>query len=299
MCPDPICSIGEHRSPCTRIVACMLTAAYLVLGAAAPAIASQVLEVREGDTTVVRISVRDQTRLRVAAGRIMDVIGDVFDAQRNPGGRVAVLKDDADGEVYIRPALQSSPPPQTPGAGALAAPVAAPIKLDVKTTRGTVGLLLQPADVVGQTLTLRITGLPTTSAALAAAEGGGGEARGEPRGEPRGKGASLVRAVKALTLAMAAPGLAPEVPVQLVPGGQEIALWVEARFVLRARYEVPGLVGEAFTLTNVSDSRMVIDERELFKPGVLSVSVKHLALEPGQMTPVWIVRLPDSPEGQR
>jgi conjugal transfer pilus assembly protein TraK len=272
----------------------VLATACLALGATAPAIASQVLEIREGDTTVVRISVRDQTRLRVASGRIVDVIGDVFDAQRNPGGRIAVLKDDADGEVYIRPALQSSPPPQPPGAGALAAPAAAPIKLDVKTTRGTVGLLLQPADVVGQTLTLRITGFATTSAALAAAEGGG-----EARGEPRGKGASHVRAVKALTLAMAAPGLAPEVPVQLVPGGQEIALWVEARFVLQARYEAPGLVGEAFTLTNVSGSRMVIDERELFKPGVLSVSVKHLALEPGQTTPVWIVRLPDSPEGQR
>lgn len=293
---DPIRAIGERCSPCARSVACVLAAACLALSVAAPAIASQVLEVREGDTTVVRISVRDQTRLRVASGRIVDVIGDVFDAQRNPGGRIAVLKDDADGEVYIRPAPQSPVPPQMPGTGALAVPTAAPIKLDVKTTRGTVGLLLQPADVVGQTLTLRITGLPVTSAALAAAEGGG-EARGEPRGEPRGKGASHVRAVKALTLAMAAPGLAPEVPVQLVPGGQEIALWVEARFVLRARYEAPGLVGEAFTLTNVSDSRMVIDERELFKPGVLSVSVKHLALEPGQMTPVWIVRRPESPEG--
>jgi conjugal transfer pilus assembly protein TraK len=252
--------------------------------------ASQVLEVREGDTTVVRISLRDQTRLRVASGRIVDVIGDVFDAQRNPGGRIAVLKDDADGEVYVRPAQQSPQVPQTPGTGALAVPPAAPFKLDVKTTRGTVGLLLQPADVVGQTLTLRITGQPATSAALAATEGGG---------EGRGKGVSHVRAVKALTLAMAAPGLAPEVPVQLVPGGQELALWVEARFVLQARYEAPGLVGEAFTLTNVSGSRMVIDERELFKPGVLSVSVKHLALEPGQTTPVWIVRLPDSPEGQR
>lgn len=297
MRPDPLRSIGERRSPCARIVACTLALACLVLGAAASASASQVLEVREGDTTVVRISVRDQTRLRVASGRIVDVIGDVFDAQRNPGGRIAVLKDDADGEVYIRPALQPSQVLQTPpapGVGAPAVPPAAPIKLDVKTTRGTVGLLLQPADVVGQTLTLRITGQPATSVALAATEGGG-----EARGEPRGKGASHVRAVKALTLAMAAPGLAPEVPVQLVPGGQEIALWVEARFVLRARYEAPGLVGEAFTLTNVSNSRMVIDERELFKPGVLSVSVKHLALEPGQMTPVWIVRRPDSPEGQR
>ncbi|MBL8345274.1 MAG: type-F conjugative transfer system secretin TraK [Rubrivivax sp.] len=295
MRPDPIRAVAARRTPCSRIVACVLALACLVLGAAASASASQVLEVREGDTTVVRISVRDQTRLRVASGRIVDVIGDVFDAQRNPGGRIAVLKDDADGEVYVRPAPQS---PQMPAVGAPAAAPAAPIKLDVKTTRGTVGLLLQPADVVGQTLTLRITGQPATSAALAATEGGG-EARGEPRGEPRGKGASHVRAVKALTLAMAAPGLAPEVPVQLVPGGQEMGLWVEARFVLRARYEAPGLVGEAFTLTNVSGSRMVIDERELFKPGVLSVSVKHLALEPGQMTPVWIVRLPDSPEGQR
>jgi conjugal transfer pilus assembly protein TraK len=112
--------------------------------------------------------------------------------------------------------------------------------------------------------------------------------------EPRGKGASHVRAVKALTLAMAAPELGGEVPMQAIPGGQELALWAEARFVMRARYEAAGLVGEAFELTNVSLARMVIDERELFKPGVLSVSVKQLSLEPGQSTPVWIVRLPDT-----
>ena len=114
MRPDPIRALAALRSPCARIVACVLAAACLVLGAAGPAMASQMLEVREGDTTVVRISLRDQTRLRVASGRIVDVIGDVFDAQRNPGGRIAVLKDDADGEVYIRPAPQSSPPPPVP-----------------------------------------------------------------------------------------------------------------------------------------------------------------------------------------
>jgi conjugal transfer pilus assembly protein TraK len=72
-----------------------------------------------------------------------------------------------------------------------------------------------------------------------------------------------------------------------------VALWKEARFVQVARYDVPGLVGEVYELTNVSGQRMVIDERELYRPGVVSVSLRALQLAPGASTAVWIVRQAD------
>lgn len=253
-----------------------------VVAAAQPAPAAQLLDLRDGDTTVTRVSVRDQTRLRVERGRVIDVIGDVFDADKNPAGRVVVLKDDAEGEVYVKPMLPASvraADGSLPAGPLVSALQLAPVKLDIKTDRGTVGLVLQAADVIGDTITLRISGL---------------EGRALPV-EPIAKTAAHVRAAKALTLAMASPGMAGEVPVQRLPGqGQEVALWKEARFVLVARYEVPGLVGEVYELTNVSGEAMVIDERELYRPGVVSVSLRELKLKPAATTKVWIVRQTES-----
>lgn len=251
----------------------------VAVAAAAAAGATTTLEIRDGDTTISKVSVRDQTRVRVERGRVVDVIGDVFDSERNPGGRIVVLKDDAQGEIYIRPVLPAALRAMdgTPLPGPLGNSLA-PIKLDVKTDRGTVGLVLQPADVIGETLTLRISGTELRPAADAVV--------------PRN--AAHVRAAKALTLAMASSDLAGEVPVRrLAGGGLEIALWREARFVQVARYDVPGLVGEAYELTNISGQRMVIDERELYRPGVVSVSLRALQLAPGASTEVWIVRQTD------
>ena len=167
-----------------------------------------------------------------------------------------------------------------PGAltGPMSGPIA-PIKLDLKTDRGTVGLVLQPADVIGDTLTLRITGSEMRGAALVAVP----------------KNTSHLRAAKSLTLAMAAPSLAGELPMRRLPGrGQELALWAEARFFLVGRFDVPGLVGEVYELTNISAALMVLDERELYRPCVVSVALRDLQLAPGASTPVWIVRQADS-----
>ena len=37
---------------------------------------------------------------------------------------------------------------------------------------------------------------------------------------------------------------------------------------------------------------MVLDERELFREGVVAVSIKRLVLAPGETTPVWVLRQP-------
>lgn len=245
--------------------ALLAPAAIAVSFAAFPssAAAAQTLDIRDGDTAVVRISSLDQTRVRAVRARVLDVIGDVYDAQANPGGRVIVLKDD--GEVYLKPIVDQGVP-------------ARPIKLDVKTSSGTVGLLLQPSEIVGDTLTLRVVGGTQAGA-------------GGATPSARVKSPAHLRAVKALTLAMAVPGMAADASIQVIDGGaEEVLLWQEARFVLLARYEAGQLLGETFQLTNVSKSRMVLDERELFRPGVVSVSALRLVLEPGESTRVWVVR---------
>ncbi len=67
-----------------------------------------------------------------------------------------------------------------------------------------------------------------------------------------------------------------------------VPLWNEARFVLVRTLE-GALVGEKYQLTNASKIRMVIDERELYRRGVLAVMVESLELEPGEATQVMVV----------
>lgn len=67
-----------------------------------------------------------------------------------------------------------------------------------------------------------------------------------------------------------------------------VPLWNEARFVLIRTLE-GALFGEKYQLTNVSSSRMVIDEREFYRRGVLAVMVGSLELEPGEATNVMVV----------
>ena len=140
-------------------------------------------------------------------------------------GRIVLVKDDQDGEVYVRPVTQAllgdGAAPVLPGSPQV------PVKLDIKSDRGTFALLLQPMDVPGDTLILRPAGPPPIKPNAEAAA--------------RYKGAAHVRAIKALTLAMANPYLASEVPPQWLPGGgEELVLWKEARFVLKARHVATG-----------------------------------------------------------
>lgn len=240
--------------------------------------ALQPVDVRDGDTALVRVSVRDQTRIRVDGARIIDVLGDLYDEKRNPGGRLTLVKDEADGEIYVKP-TPPSPDPLTGYPGS--AQRLAPIKLDIKSTRGTFALLLQPTEVIGDTILVKPVG-PVANRPAA----------NDPSA-PASKSPVHVRSIKALTLAMVSPELSGEVPAQVVPGGgRELALWREARYVLVSTQSTGQMVGETYRLTNIDSNTMVVDEREFFVDGVLSVSIKNMVLAPGESTPVWIIRQP-------
>lgn len=243
------------------------------------ACAADFIDARDGDTALAKMSMKDQTRIKLDKGRIVDVIGDVYDREKNPAGRLVVVPDAEDGEIYVRP-VDSNP---------------RPVKVDLRTDRGKFSLLLEPVDIPGDTVILRPRGpaLPKGSGAGAAQAADAGFTAGLPvqvqsTGAPLPRTANHVRTLKAITLAMAGTEVPADVEVR--PVNQVVTLWREARFVQLATYLSRDLVGERYELTNVSENEMVIDERELYRDGVQSVSVQFHRLRPGTKTAVWIVR---------
>lgn len=51
-----------------------------------------------------------------------------------------------------------------------------------------------------------------------------------------------------------------------------------------------GVVGEKYLLANIGKSDLVLAERDLFRPGVMAVSIEHASLRPGESTDLFIVR---------
>ncbi|MBX3630301.1 MAG: type-F conjugative transfer system secretin TraK [Nitrosomonas sp.] len=69
---------------------------------------------------------------------------------------------------------------------------------------------------------------------------------------------------------------------------QVIPLWQDSLFVL-VKVASGHFRGEKFKLTNLSPSAMVIDERELYRKGVLAISIEQPKLQPAQSTFVYII----------
>jgi conjugal transfer pilus assembly protein TraK len=67
-----------------------------------------------------------------------------------------------------------------------------------------------------------------------------------------------------------------------------VPLWKEAMFVLVKVVDGP-LRGEKYMLTNTSDKPMVIDERELYRRGIVAVSVERPELKPAETTAVYVI----------
>ena len=244
-----------------------LATTLLCLSAASPAGALQTIDVREGQSVSAKISLTEQTRIKVDRGRIVDVYGDFYDAQRNPAGRVVLEKDDQAGEIYIRLIDRS---------------VVRPFNIFVKSERATVGLVLQPIDMPLETIVLRERGEG------AFPSGAGGVVSKTVSETPFPKNTSHVRAIKAMLLAMAGDTVPRDVQVR--PLNREMALWKESRLILERIYVANSLVGEQYVLTNVSPALMVLAEPELYRDGVYAVAIDEHQLRPGQSALVYVVR---------
>lgn len=173
-------------------------------------------------------------------------------------GELEVKKDDEGGYYLVIPVAQK------------------PINVFVTTSSGmTHALILQPTDMPLETIILRE---PMKSE--------NDPKRTHVKIERAG---SLELAVKRLVMAMARD----EKPVEfdVTAYNKEINLWNESRFVLVSKYVGRSLTGEHYRLTNVSKSIMRIAEQELYKPGVVAISIENQELNSGETTEVFITRM--------
>ncbi len=97
-----------------------------------------------------------------------------------------------------------------------------------------------------------------------------------------------VRTIKNLLLAMASDALPDDMDVR--EPAQELALWPGARLTLERVWVGAGIVGEKYQLANVGTLTLGLSERDLFKPGVMAVSLEQARLAPGEATNLFVIR---------
>ena len=170
-------------------------------------------------------------------------------------GEFVLERDDDKGQIFLRP----SDPQSTK-----------PINLFLTSEHGTVALLLQPVDTPSDTIVIR---------------------------EPRGKDATPskleasgrhVRMLKNLLLALANDDLPDDMEVK--EPGRELILWQGTRLTLQRALLGEGVIGEKYQLTNLSAGVIAVGEPDLFKTGVMAVSIERPSLQPGESTNLFVIR---------
>ena len=219
----------------------------LLLALSNPASALQILDARDGETVLGKISRKEVTRIAFERGRIRKVTGN--------SGDFVLEKDEEKGQIFIRPASPES---------------AKPINVFVSSERSTVALLLQPVDTPSDTIVIREGRNPLGSA-------------------PRMERSSVhVRTMKNLLLAMAGDALPEDMEVR--EPAREVALWPDVRLTLQRAWLGAGIVGEKYQLANLGSTPLNLAERDLYKPGVMAVSLERRSLLPGESTNVFVIR---------
>ena len=145
-----------------------------------------------------------------------------------------------------------------------------PINLFITSERSTIGLVLQPVDTPSDTIVIREGRDPLTSAS---------------RMEKSGR---HVRTIKNLLLAMAGDALPDDMEVR--EPAQELALWPGVRLSLQRVWLGAGIVGEKYQLANIGSTELNLAEGDLYKPGVMAVSLEHGRLRPGESTNLFVIR---------
>lgn len=169
-------------------------------------------------------------------------------------GDFVLEKDEDKGQIFVRPAQAGS---------------TKPINLFVTSERATVALLLQPIDSPSDSIVIRE----------------GREVQTSSRIERSGR---HVRTIKNLLLAMATDAL-PE-DMQIRETTRELALWPGVRMTLQRVYLGAGIVGEKYQLANIANADVTLNEPDLYKSGVMAVSLEQRTLRSGEATNLFVIR---------
>ena len=227
------------------------TLPLLLLLLSTQAFALQIVDARDGETMLAKISQKELTRIAVAHGRVRTVTGNA--------GEFVLEKDEDQGQVYLRPAAMES---------------TKPINVFVTSEHGTVALLLQPVDMPSDTIVIRRV-ISDARTLMAGAS-------------PTAHGASYVRGIKNLVLMMASDALPDDMEVREL--ARPLTLWPDMNMTLQRLYLGSQIVGEKYQLTNLSTRELRLAERDLYKPGVMAVGIESDLLRAGATTNVFIVR---------
>jgi len=140
------------------------------------------------------------------------------------------------------------------------------------------------ADDTGRTwkLLLSVTDGPADSIVI---RGKGQESSSKRSGKRSGDDSARIQAIKRVVVALDSDD---EREMESQTANDLVPLWKEAMFV-RVKVVQGPLRGEKYQLTNTSDKPMVIDERELYRRGVVAVSIGTPELKPAETTAVYVI----------
>lgn len=170
-------------------------------------------------------------------------------------GDFVLEKDEDKGQIFVRPAQAGS---------------TKPVNLFVTSDRSTVALLLQPIDSPSDSIVIRE----------------GREAQMSPSRLERG--GRHVRTIKNLLLAMATDALPDDMEIR--EAARELALWPGVRLTLQRVYLGTGFVGEKYQLANTAAADVTLNEADLYKSGVMAVSLEQRTLRSGEATNLFVIR---------
>lgn len=201
----------------------------------------------------VNISAKEQNRLAVEGRRLTSVVP-------SQKGVLTAIKDEEQGALYFTLASDSG----------AAGTITLFVSDDHKTTYK---LILVPRPIAGEEIIIR----PPAAAAGA-----------QRKQTADGRTISYQRRIKDLILAMADEDLRGT--VDCIKTNQDIPLWKEGHLVEQAKCMDGEYVGEIYTLTNVSQADMLLVEQELYRRGVLAVSIENHTLPMKESTAIYVVR---------
>jgi conjugal transfer pilus assembly protein TraK len=78
--------------------------------------------------------------------------------------------------------------------------------------------------------------------------------------------------------------------------GRKVPIWNEVELSLERTWECDGIVGERYTLVNITAGELRLAEQEFLRRGVLAIALDNAALAPRQSTGVYVVR--EAPHGR-
>lgn len=214
------------------------------------------IEVVDGGTYFSKISATEITRLAVQGGRISKITNFADEIETN--------KDEVTGQAYVLPTVVNKP-----------------ISIFITLVSGvTFTLVMQPEPGPARSVLLVERKLQEQS---------GSSLGTSPRAEASFVAQTHEQSIQALIIAAASGRLEQGMENKTVD--QAVGLWKDTKFIHQRTLSGQFMAVDVFSLQNSSQIPMRMVEQELYRQGVVAVSIEQHLLAPGDTTTVYVVRV--------